>query len=75
MVDTEIQYHDIDKVCRGCLGKKGEMRPLYGSCLDIMLMTVAEIQVSTSINNLYDFCLFIRARTPRRSMSVTVCPN
>lgn len=36
---------DLEKVCRGCLGKNGEMRPLYGSCLDKMLMTVAEVQV------------------------------
>lgn len=44
MADREIPCYD--KVCRGCLGKKGEMRPLYGSCLDTMLMTVAEIQVN-----------------------------
>lgn len=36
---------DLEKVCRGCLSKNGEMRPLYGSCLDKMLMTVAEVQV------------------------------
>lgn len=36
----------LQKVCRGCLTKNGEMRPLYGSCLDKMLMTVAEVQVS-----------------------------
>lgn len=42
---TEIGSDDIDKVCRGCLGKKGDMRPLYGTCLDKMLMNVAEINV------------------------------
>lgn len=33
-------------ICRACLSENGEMRPLYGSCLDVMLMTVAEIRVS-----------------------------
>lgn len=37
--------NDLDKVCRGCLGKNGEMRPLFGSFLDNMLRTVAEIEV------------------------------
>lgn len=32
-------------MCRGCLGKKCEMRPLFGTCLDTMLMNVAEIEV------------------------------
>ncbi|KAG4080302.1 hypothetical protein HA402_010794 [Bradysia odoriphaga] len=36
---------DLEKVCRGCLSKNGEMRNLYGSCLDKMLMTVAEVHV------------------------------
>lgn len=44
-----IYHDDIDKVCRGCLGKKGEMRPLFGTCLDTMLMNVAEIQVNLKI--------------------------
>lgn len=52
---TEIYIDDIDKVCRGCLGKKGEMRPLYGSCLDTMLMTVAEIDVCGKKPFLYNF--------------------
>lgn len=51
MADRELPYYDIGKVCRGCLGKKGEMRPLYGTCLDTMLMTVAEIQVSRIRSN------------------------
>lgn len=36
---------DISKICRGCLGKKGDMRPLFGSYLDNMLRSVAQIQV------------------------------
>lgn len=41
----EIAYDDLDKVCRGCLAKNGEMRPLFGSSLDNMLRAVAEIEV------------------------------
>lgn len=41
----EIVYDDLDKVCRGCLAKNGEMRPLFGSFLDNMLRAVAEIEV------------------------------
>lgn len=41
----EIVYDDFDKVCRGCLAKNGEMRPLFGSFLDNMLRAVAEIEV------------------------------
>lgn len=40
-----IYLNDLDKVCRGCLGKNGEMRPLFGSYLDNMLRMVAEIEV------------------------------
>lgn len=39
---------DLDKVCRGCLGKNGEMRPLFGSFLDNMLRIVAEIEVQAN---------------------------
>lgn len=41
----ELVYEDLDKVCRGCLAKNGEMRPLFGSSLDDMLRAVAEIEV------------------------------
>lgn len=41
----EIVYDDLDKVCRGCLAKNGDMRPLFGSFLDNMLRAVAEIEV------------------------------
>lgn len=41
----EIVQDDLDKVCRGCLAKNGEMRPLFGSFLDNMLRAVAEIEV------------------------------
>lgn len=36
---------DLTKVCRGCLGKNGLMRPLFGSFLDNMLQTVVDIEV------------------------------
>lgn len=45
----EIDYNDLDKVCRGCLAKNGEMRPLFGSFLDNMLRAVAEIEVTDCI--------------------------
>ena len=44
-MSTTIFYNDLDKVCRGCLGKSGEMRPLFGTFLDKMLRTVAEVEV------------------------------
>lgn len=47
---TTIFFDDLDKVCRGCLCKNGEMRPLFGSSLDNMLRTVAEIEVKKKYN-------------------------
>lgn len=41
-----LNVDDLTKVCRGCLCKNGEMRPLFGSFLDNMLQTVAEIEVN-----------------------------
>lgn len=40
---------DFDKICRCCLCKNGEMRPLFGSCLDNMLRFVAEVEVCYSL--------------------------
>lgn len=37
---------DFNRVCRGCLENKGEMRSLFGTCLDDMLKTVANIEIS-----------------------------
>lgn len=38
---------EFDKICRCCLGKKGEnMRPLFGSCLDSMLRSVCSVLIS-----------------------------
>lgn len=37
---------EFDKICRGCLGKKGDMRPLFGSCLDSMLRSVCSVLIS-----------------------------
>lgn len=48
-------YDDFDKICRGCLCKTGEMRPIFGSSLDNMLSNVADINVS----NLFVKLLFI----------------
>lgn len=38
---------EFDKICRCCLCRNGEMRPLFGTCLDNMLKIVAEIDVNT----------------------------
>lgn len=35
----------LDKICRACLTEKGDMRPLFGACLDEMLVSFASIQV------------------------------
>lgn len=43
---TTLFTEDFDKICRCCLCKNGEMRPLFGSCLDNMLRFVAEIEVN-----------------------------
>lgn len=37
---------DFNRVCRGCLESRGEMRSLFGTCLDDMLKTVAQIAIS-----------------------------
>lgn len=37
---------ELDKVCRCCLGKEGEMRPLFGAFLDNMLKEVAQVKVN-----------------------------
>ncbi|CAG9767525.1 unnamed protein product [Ceutorhynchus assimilis] len=36
----------LDKVCRACLMVKGNMRPLFGACLDEMLASFTGIQIS-----------------------------
>lgn len=36
----------LDKICRACLAEKGDMRPLFGACLDEMLNSFAGVQVS-----------------------------
>ncbi|XP_055302231.1 zinc finger protein 583-like [Sitodiplosis mosellana] len=38
-------FNNLAKICRCCLCKNGEMRPLFGSCLDNMLSFVADIDV------------------------------
>lgn len=49
-VMTPLVIDDLSKVCRGCLGKNGEMRPLFGSFLDNMLCAVAEIEVNDCLS-------------------------
>ncbi|KAL1490426.1 hypothetical protein ABEB36_013125 [Hypothenemus hampei] len=36
----------LNKICRACLLEKGDMRPLFGACLDEMLQNFSGIQVS-----------------------------
>lgn len=45
---TTIFSEDLDKICRCCLCKNGEMRPIFGSCIDNMLRFVAEIDVNVN---------------------------
>lgn len=54
---------EFDKICRGCLDKRGEMRPLFGTCLDKMLKSIANIEVSfflyyNKFNKIYLINLF-----------------
>lgn len=42
---TVLFTKDFDKICRFCLCKNREMRPLFGSFVDNMLHIVAEIDV------------------------------
>lgn len=42
---TTSKTIEFDKICRGCLGKKGDMRPLFGSCLDSMLRETCAINI------------------------------
>lgn len=45
---TTLFNEDLDKICRCCLCKNGEMRPIFGSCIDNMLRFVAEIDVNNN---------------------------
>lgn len=38
----------LDRICRACLSEKGDMKPLFGACLDEMLLSFANIQVQMS---------------------------
>lgn len=37
----------LERICRACLSERSDMRPLFGACLDEMLVSFAGIQVST----------------------------
>lgn len=39
---------NLDRICRACLSERTEMRPLFGACLDEMLISFANIQVSNA---------------------------
>lgn len=43
---TAIALDDFGEICRGCLCKTGEMRPIFGSSLDDMIRDVTDIDVS-----------------------------
>lgn len=40
----------LDKICRACLSEKGDMKPLFGACLDEMLVSFANIQVNVNLS-------------------------
>lgn len=40
----------LDKICRACLSEKGDMKPLFGACLDEMLVSFANIQVNVNFS-------------------------
>lgn len=35
----------LDKICRACLMERGDMRPLFGACLDEMLNSFSSLEV------------------------------
>ncbi|XP_038108539.1 zinc finger protein 180 isoform X1 [Culex quinquefasciatus] len=44
--DSDCAFMNLEEICRSCMSKKQKMRPLFGSSLDSMLMTVANVKVS-----------------------------
>lgn len=42
----------LDKICRACLTEKGDMRPLFGACLDEMLLSFAAIEVIMAVSGI-----------------------
>lgn len=45
----------LDKICRACLTEKGDMRPLFGACLDEMLRSFATIEVKNELKAFSNF--------------------
>lgn len=39
----------LEKICRACLSEKGDMKPLFGACLDEMMLSFANIQVNVGV--------------------------
>lgn len=61
----------LEKICRACLMEKGDMKPLFGTCLDEMLMSFANIKVCTfykhyAHTNLYSQLFFASGFNRRR---------
>lgn len=46
---SAVSLADFDAICRSCLCRTGEMRPIFGSSLDDMLRDVTNIQVSSVV--------------------------
>lgn len=52
----------LDRICRACLSEKGDMKPLFGACLDEMLLSFANIQVKCQLlNTMFTIFCFILA--------------
>lgn len=54
----------LDRICRACLMERGDMRPLYGACLDEMLNSFASVEVifCCSILHYIFLGIFLNAR-------------
>lgn len=57
----------LDKICRACLTEKGDMRPLFGACLDEMLVSFAGIEVIFFYQTSIDFPFLLYAISRRAS--------
>ncbi|EDS33984.1 gastrula zinc finger protein 5-1 [Culex quinquefasciatus] len=48
--DSDCAFMNLEEICRSCMSKKQKMRPLFGSSLDSMLMTVANVKELHKLN-------------------------
>ncbi|KAG5893694.1 hypothetical protein JTB14_017803 [Gonioctena quinquepunctata] len=44
--DLRLCQNNLERICRACLTEKGDMKPLFGACLDEMLHSFANIEVN-----------------------------